>query len=363
MTAAQFVTNEEIILAARKQLGQGVWDYLAGAAESETTMRRNRAAFDRLAFRPRVLVDVSKIDTGTEFMGHLMRIPVMLAPIGSMHVFKPEGANLSAKAAEEFGTIHVLSSVAGQSLEEVMASGTGPKVFQLYVRGDMEWCKEVVQRAKDAGYFSLCLTVDTAIYSRRERPMMTRWQTPSGSSRNRAANQPNYQSALTWDQALELREFCGLPLMLKGIATAEDAEIAVQNGVEVIWVSNHGGRQLDHGLGSMDVLPEIAQVAAGRAKIILDGGVQRGGDVLKALALGADAVAIGKLQGWGIAAAGKEGIVRVLEILEDEMISAMGLLGITSVDQLSPKYLCTAEPVAQPHEMSSWVNMPGTRIL
>jgi glycolate oxidase len=361
VTAAQFITNEEIVLAARKQLGQGVWDYLAGASESETTLRRNRAAFDRLAFRPRVLVNVSKIDPGTEFMGHSLRIPVILAPIGSMQVFRPEGANLSAKAAEEFGTIHVLSSVAGQSLEEVMASGSGPKVFQLYVRGDMDWCKETVQRAKDAGYFSLCLTVDTAIYSRRERPMMSRWQTPSGSSRNRA--QPNLQSMLTWEMALELREFAGLPLMLKGIATAEDAEIAVREGVEVIWVSNHGGRQLDHGLGSMDVLPEIVQAAGGRAKIIVDGGVQRGGDVLKALALGADVVAIGKLQGWGIAAAGKDGIVRVLQILEDEMISAMGLLGISSTGQLSPKYLCEAEPVTQPHEMSSWVNIPGTRIL
>jgi isopentenyl diphosphate isomerase/L-lactate dehydrogenase-like FMN-dependent dehydrogenase len=192
---------------------------------------------------------------------------------------------------------------------------------------------------------------------------MSRWVTPSGASRNRTSSAPNYQAGLTWDMALELKEASGLPLMLKGIATAEDAEIAVQNGVEVIWVSNHGGRQLDHGLGSMEVLPEIVQAVAGRARIILDGGIQRGGDVLKAIALGADAVAIGKLQGWGLAAAGKDGIVRVLEILEDEMVSAMGLMGVTSLDQLSPKYLCSAEPVTQPHEMSSWVNMPGTRIL
>ena len=361
---AEFITNEEVVLAARKQLSQGVWDYLAGAAESETTLRRNRAAFDRLAFRPRVMVNVAKIDPSTNFMGHRMRIPVMLAPIGSMHVFKPEGANLSAKAAEEFGTIHVLSSVAGQSLEEVMASGSGPKVFQLYVRGDMDWCKEMVLRARDAGYFSLCLTVDTAIYSRRERPMMTRWSPPSGSSRDRAAaRQPNFQSRLTWDMALELKEACGLPLMLKGIATAEDAEIAVQRGVDVIWVSNHGGRQLDHGMGSMDVLPDIVEAAGGKARIILDGGIQRGGDVLKAIALGADAVAVGKLQGWGISAGGKDGIVRVLEILEDEMVSAMGLLGVTRLDQLSPKYLAAAEEVTRPHEMSSWVNMPSGRVL
>jgi isopentenyl diphosphate isomerase/L-lactate dehydrogenase-like FMN-dependent dehydrogenase len=154
-----------------------------------------------------------------------------------------------------------------------------------------------------------------------------------------------------------IREIGGVPFLLKGIATAEDAEIAVEHGVDVIWVSNHGGRQLDHGLGSLDVLPEIVDAVHGRAEIVLDSGVQRGSDVLKALALGANAVAIGKLQGWSLAAAGCDGVVRALEILEDEIVSAMGLLGVTSVDQLNPSYLHRAEPVTQPHEMSSWVNM------
>ena len=160
-----------------------------------------------------------------------------------------------------------------------------------------------------------------------------------------------------------MREMVGMPFMIKGIATAEDAALAVEHGVDVIWVSNHGGRQLDHGLGTLDMLSEIVDAVDGKADIILDGGIQRGSDVVKALALGAKAVAIGKLQSWGLAAAGQEGVLRVLELLEDELISAMGLLGVTSIDELGPAYIRRAEVVTQPHEMSAWVNMPGDRIL
>jgi len=160
-----------------------------------------------------------------------------------------------------------------------------------------------------------------------------------------------------------IKEMAGLPFMLKGVQTAEDAEIAVQHGVDVIWVSNHGGRQIDHGLGSMDTLPEIVQAVQGKARIIVDGGVQRGTDILKAVALGADVVALGRMQAWGLAAGGTDGIVRMLEILEDELVCAMGLTGLTSMSQVTPKYVCKAEPVTLPHEMSAWVNMPVGRIL
>jgi glycolate oxidase len=160
-----------------------------------------------------------------------------------------------------------------------------------------------------------------------------------------------------------IKEMAGLPFMLKGVQTAEDAELAVQHGVDVIWVSNHGGRQIDHGLGSMDTLPEIVQAVQSKARIIVDGGVQRGSDILKAVALGADVVALGRMQAWGLAAGGKDGIVRMLEILEDELVCAMGLTGLTSMSQVTPKYVCKTEPVTPPHEMSAWVNMPVGRIL
>jgi glycolate oxidase len=223
----------------------------------------------------------------------------------------------------------------------------------------MKWTEDILGRVKDAGYVALALTVDVAHYSRRERPMMTRYQPPT----RRVAPDRRHLASLTWETMDRIRDIAGLPFMLKGVQTAEDAEIAVQHGVDVIWVSNHGGRQIDHGLGSMDTLPEIVQAVQGRARIILDGGVQRGTDILKAVALGADAVALGRLQAWGLAAGGPEGIVRMLEILEDELVCAMGLIGVTSIDQLTPQYVCKAEPVTLPHEMSGWVNMPVGRIL
>ena len=161
----------------------------------------------------------------------------------------------------------------------------------------------------------------------------------------------------------QIKAMWGGPFMLKGVGTAEDAKLAVEHGVDVVWVSNHGGRQLDHALGSLDVLPEVVQAVGDRASIVVDGGIQRATDVLKAIALGADAVAIGRLQAWGLGAAGKDGCVRMLELLEHEMISGMGLLGITSLQQLGPEYVCRAEPVTPPHEMSAWANMPGGRIL
>jgi len=351
-----FATNEEIIQEARRRTTQGVWDYLAGGSESETTLRRNRAAFDRIAFRPRILVDVSKIDPSTTFLGQKLRIPAILAPIGSLEVFHPDGGVASTRAATEFGIMHALSSVTQPSLEETAAATPTPKIFQLYVHGSMDWVKQLLTRVKAADrYIALALTVDVAHYSRRERPLLSRYARP--------ARDRSEQAKLTWDTLDEIKEFAGLPFLLKGVQTAEDAEIAVAHGVDVIWVSNHGGRQIDHARGSMDSLPEIVAAANGKARVIVDGGVQRGSDILKAVAMGADAVALGKMQGWGLAAGGPSGIVRMLEILEEELIIAMALTGITKMADVTPKLVCPADVVTPPHEMSSWVNMPVGRIL
>ena len=294
-----FVTNQEVIMAARRNLTQDIWDYLSGGAESETTMRRNRLAFDSLGLRPRVCVDVSKIDTSTTFLGQKLRIPVMMAPIGSLQTITPEGGIAVAKAAAEFGTMNFVSSVTQPSLEEIAVSTNHAKIFQLYIRGRLDWCEEIVARIKKAGYIALCLTVDTAHYSRRERQMMNRWLPPS----KRVETARHFQAMLTWEMLAEIKKMAGLPFILKGVATAEDTKIAIDHGVDVIYVSNHGGRQLDHGRGTMDVLPEVIEAADGKADVVLDGSVLRGTDVLKALALGAKAVTIGKLQGWGLAPA------------------------------------------------------------
>lgn len=359
--SADFITMEPMIQAARKALNQGLWDYVVGGTESETTLRQNRAGFDRLAFRPRILVDVTNVDPSTTFLGHQLRIPVLTAPIGGLERLTPEGGAGAAAGAAEYGTVSVHSSVTGPTLEEIAAAADGPKMFQLYVRGDTDWARDILGRMRASGFTALVLTVDTAVGSRRERPMIS-IGAPTPSARDHGAPPRSFQAELTWDSMERIREIGGLPFMLKGIQTAEDAALAVDHGVDVIWVSNHGGRQLDHARGSMQALPEIVEAVAGRAKIVLDGGIHRGSDVIKAIALGADAVAIGRLQAWGLAAAGKDGLVRVLEILEAEMRAAMALLGVTSIDQLGPQYVCPTEPVTPAHEMSSWVNIPGGRI-
>lgn len=351
--ASNFVTTQEIITQARRNLSQHVWHYLTGGAESETTMCRNRLALDSLALRPRVLVEVSKIDASTMFLGNRLRIPVMLAPIGSLQIMTPEGAVAVAKAAYEFGTLNFVSSVTQPNLEETAAATPHPKIFQLYVQGDMRWVETLLARVKTAGYQALCLTVDTAYYGRRERQMMDRWLPPS-----RRLSGYEHRSAITWETMVAIKKFAGLPFILKGVATAEDAALAVEHGVSAIYVSNHGGRQLDHNRGTLEMLPEIVEAVAGRAAVVLDGGIVRGSDVLKALALGAQAVAIGKLQGWGLGAGGQQGLVRVLEILESEIITAMALLGITRIDQLTPEYLCKSQPIALSHEMSAFAHMP-----
>jgi isopentenyl diphosphate isomerase/L-lactate dehydrogenase-like FMN-dependent dehydrogenase len=353
-----FVSNQEIIMVARRNLTQNVWDYLTGGAESETTMRRNRFGLDSLAFRPRILVDVSNIDSSTTFLGHRLRIPVMLAPIGSLQALTPAGGVAVAKAAEEFGTINFVSSVTQPSLEEIASASTNPKIFQLYVQGDLKWVEDLLCRVKAAGYTALCLTVDTAHYGHRERQMMDRWLPPS-----RRGSGYEYRAALTWETLDAIKKISGMRLLLKGVATAEDAAIAVARGVDVIYVSNHGGRQLDQGRATIDMLPEIIDAVRGKAEIVLDGGILRGSDVLKAIALGARAVAIGKLQGWGLAAGGQAGLVRVLELLENEITTTMGLLGVTRLDQLSADHLCKVQPLGPTHEMSAFIHMPGGQLL
>jgi len=355
--ALDFVTSQEIIMAARRNLNQNVWDYITGGAESETTMRRNRFGLDSLAFRPRVLVDVSKIDASTNFLGHKLKIPVMLAPIGSLQSITPEGGVAVARAAEEFGTVNFVSSVTEPSLEEIAAASSSPKIFQLYVQGDMKWVEELLGRVKKAGYAALCLTVDTAIYGRRERMLMDRWLPPS-----RRRTGYGHRAALTWETMDAIKKIAGLPFILKGVATAEDAAIAVKHGVSAVYVSNHGGRQLDHGRATIEMLPEIIEAVGGRAEIVLDGGITRGSDVVKAIALGAKAVAIGKLQGWGLGAAGQAGLVRVLELLENEITITMGLLGVSRIDQLKPACLCKTQPLAPAHEMSAFPHIPGGRL-
>jgi glycolate oxidase len=347
-----FQTLHEIVKVARARLAPGPWDYLVGGAESETTLRRNRQAIDSLAFRPRVLRNVSKIDCSSTFLGQRVRIPVMLAPVGSVESFDPGGGATAARGAREFGVPQMLSSVCNPGLEPVAAAGGEGafRIFQLYVRGDDVWVDEWVKRAVDCGYAAFCLTVDTASYSRRERDIAKRFVKPWRA----AATGQDFQSALNWDNVKRFKDTHTIPLALKGIATAEDAGLAVEHGVEIVYVSNHGGRQLDHGRGSLEVLPEVVAAVGDRATVIVDGAFQRGTDVVKALALGARIVGMGRMPCFGLAAAGQEGLVRMLELVEDEIRICLGLLGVDSVNGLNASYLHEARPVTAPHITSAF---------
>lgn len=339
--AADFQVLHEFAKAARAALSEAHWDYLIGGADTETTLRRNRLALDSIAFRPRVLRDVSAVDCGTDFMGHRMRLPVLFAPIGSMQDFVAEGALAPARAAAAFGAIPVLSSVCQPGLEAVAAATDAPKIFQLYVRGDRTWVEDHIRRAIDAGYAAFCFTVDLDYYSRRERDIAKR-HLPTA---RQAVFGNEHQMLFSWDDIRRLRAQFDIPMMLKGIATAEDAVIAIEHGIDAVWVSNHGGRQLDHGRGAIEVLPEVVDAVAGRAAIVFDGGIMRGSDLVKAMAMGANAVAIGRLQGLAAAAAGEAGLVRALELLETETRICLGLLGVNGWDALDRGYLHVATPV------------------
>jgi isopentenyl diphosphate isomerase/L-lactate dehydrogenase-like FMN-dependent dehydrogenase len=353
-TNPDFMNLHEIVHKARQNLNQNAWDYIVGGVETETTLRRNRMALDAIAFRPRVLRDVSKVDPATEFLGRKLRLPVVLCPVGSLESFHAEGATPVAKAAAQFGVAHMLSSVCDPGLEGVaQAAPEALRMFQLYVRGDAAWVDDHVERAIAQQYAAFCLTVDTAHYSRRERDIAKRHIT---GGRRRASGR-EFQAALDWGTVERIKTKFKIPLAIKGIATAEDAKLALEHGVEFVYVSNHGGRQLDHGRGAMEVLPEIVDAVAGRAKIIIDGGFYRGADIVKALALGAHLVGLGRMQCYGLAAAGQAGIVRMLELLEDEVTRAMGLLGVTSLGKLDPSYLHEAVPANPAHVFSAFPHL------
>ncbi len=289
----EFQTLHEIVKKARQNLDQNDWDYIVGGTESETTLRRNRMALDSLAFRPRVLRDVSRIDAAVERFGRRLRLPVVLAPVGAL---------------------------------------------------------DHVRRAMAKGYAAFCLTVDTAVYSRRERDLAKRFVT---AGRRRVSGR-EFQAALDWRTVARIKQNFEIPLALKGIATREDAVTAVEHGVDWIYVSNHGGRQLDHGLGAMEMLPEIVEAVGGRAKIMIDGAFCRGTDIVKAIIFGADLVGLGRMQCFALAAAGQAGVVRLLELLEDEVQRCLGLLGATSFAELDRSYVRPAAPANPPHVLSAF---------
>src|SRR5437016_12969336 len=313
----RFVTLPEIRRAARERLPREVWNFGDGGAETETTLRRNRRHLDRLAIQQHVLVDVRQIDLRTSLLGVPLAWPVSVAPMGGLILFHPEGDVEMARGAAK--------------------AGAAPQMFQLYHHGDRGWVGELLARVEASGYLAVALTVDVQLYGRRERDILARWSPRKAMeiAPNPRGPTPEYQARLTWDDVLWLMKTTKLPVGLKGIMTVRDARRAADMGVRLIWVSNHGGRQLDQTQSTIDALPAIADAVGDRVDIVIDGGFGRGTDAAKGLARGAKVVAVGRAALWGLAAAGAAGVARALEILREEVRTTMGLAGRTRIDDLT----------------------------
>jgi isopentenyl diphosphate isomerase/L-lactate dehydrogenase-like FMN-dependent dehydrogenase len=341
MTSPKYVTLPEIREAARQKLSRDVWNFGDGGAETETTLRRNREHLDRLALRQNILVDVRTVDLATTFLGHRLSWPVAVAPMGGLILFHPDGDCEMARGCAQGDTLQFLSGATGWPVEDVAKAAAGPKMFQLYHHGNRGWVGELMARVEATGYLSVCLTTDVQWYGRRERDILNRYVPRAAMSKapNPRGPDQTYQARLTWDDVDWLRKTVRLPIGVKGIMTPEDARRAVEHGVDIVWVSNHGGRQLDQTQSTIDALPPIVDAVGGAASIMVDGGFNRGTDVLKALARGADLVALGRTALWGLAADGAEGVARTCALLREEMSTALALSGQTTIKGLKPDYV------------------------
>jgi isopentenyl diphosphate isomerase/L-lactate dehydrogenase-like FMN-dependent dehydrogenase len=337
----RFVTLPEIRRAAKQSVPREAWNFGAGGAETETTLRRNRRHLDRLAIQQNILVDVREIDLRTSLLGVPLAWPVAVAPMGGLVLFHAEGDVEMARGAGRADTLQWLSGATGWPVEDVAKAGTGPQMFQLYHHGDRGWVSELLARVEASGYKAVALTVDTQLYGRRERDILARWSPRKAMeiAPNPRGPNPEYQARLTWADVEWLMKTTKLPVGIKGIMTVRDARRAVEVGARLIWVSNHGGRQLDHTQSTIEALPPIVDAVAGRAEIVVDGGFSRGTDVVKGLARGAKVVAVGRTALWGLAADGAAGVARVFEILREEVRTAMGLCGRTRIADLAPELL------------------------
>jgi 4-hydroxymandelate oxidase len=342
--------------AARERLDPGPYAYYAGGSGDEQTLRANVEAFTRWELRPRVLVDVGEVSTRTEVLGTEVSFPILIAPTAFQRLADPEGELATARAAAAAGTVMCLSTAAAVGPAELVAAVPGaPLWFQLYWSRDRGFTKELLAQVAEAGFRGLMLTVDFPVAGNRERDTRSDFTLPDD------LPQPNFpvplsrkdvhaaighivDPTLTWRDLEWLRSACELPLLLKGVLTAEDALLAAEHGASGVVVSNHGGRQLDGVPAALDVLPEVVEAAGERVEVLVDGGVRRGTDVLKALALGARAVLSGRPILWGLAVGGEEGVARVLELLRVELELGLKLLGCSRPDEVTRAHVRRAGP-------------------
>ncbi len=321
---------------AEEKMTKMVYGYVAGGAADEITVRWNRQAFDALKINPHVLNDVSKLDTSVTLFGQKLFYPVLIAPTAFHKMMHPEGELATAKGAGKAKAIYVVSSFTTTALEEIKKVATEPLWFQLYVRDDRVFTKNLVQKAESLGCKAICITVDTPVGGARNREERVKFELPDGLNAPYINGSMDQKLPLTWKDMEWLISFAKVPVLLKGILNAGDAETAIKIGASGIIVSNHGGRNLDTAPATIDALPKIAERVNKRIPILMDGGIRRGTDILKAIAYGANAVLVGRPICYGLASAGAEGVAKTLEILRTEFEMAMALTGratIASIDQ------------------------------
>ena len=373
MDTSRFVNISDLRLAARRRLPRSVFDYIDGGADGEITLRENVRAFEDVAFRPHCAVDAPPPDLSTTVLGTRISMPIICAPVGSSRMFWPRGEEAAATAAGAAGTLYCLSTLSGCRLEDVRKATSGPAWFQLYICGGREVATAGIQRAKQAGYSALAVTIDTAVAGLRERDFRNgakelisggigqlpflpqffarpQWlfsylrdgglmefpnvMLPEGPMPYADVTAMLAAACVTWHDLKWIREAWGGPIIIKGVHRGDDARRAIDEGAVAVIVSNHGGRQLDGVHATIRVLPEVVAAVGNRAEVLLDGGVRRGGDAVKAVCLGARAVLIGRAYAYGLGAAGQAGVARALEILRADVLRTMKLLGVSSVGEL-----------------------------
>jgi L-lactate dehydrogenase (cytochrome) len=374
VSAPHIVNIADLRIAAKRRLPRAVFDYIDGGADAEVTLRENCRAFEDVALRPRSAVATKSCDLSTSVLGASLSLPMLLAPVGSSRMFWPRGEEVAARAAGQAGTAYILSTLSGCRVQDVKAATTGPVWYQLYLIGGRDVAMGAIERAKSVGCSALVVTIDTPVAGLRERDVRNgtkelvsgrpftmlpyigqflarpRWLAayladgglmkfpnialPSGPMPYADVGAALQESMTSWADLRWIREAWQGPIVVKGVHTADDARQAIDHGAAAVVVSNHGGRQLDGVAATIRVLPEIVDAAGGRAEILLDGGIRRGSDVVKALCLGARAVLIGRAYAYGLGAAGGAGVTRAIDILRTDIIRTLTLLGVSSTAAL-----------------------------
>lgn len=344
----RFATISDTIRTARQRLPAHWWDHSAGGVGTETTLRRNRQMLEAVAFRPSLMRGVGVPAITTSVLGISLDSPILFAPVGTVALFSESGAAGPARVAARRRLLSFNSVMSSPALDEVAAGAKGRVALQLYIRGGRRWLTDVVQRAEGCGYAAVCVTADSIGGGTRDRDLLNGFSALAYTAHPNLGSEEGdglaHQLTFTWDDLAWLRSVTSLPLVVKGVTTAEDARLAASHGADAVYVSNHGGRALDGLPATIEVLPEVLDEVQQDAEVIVDSGFLRGTDIVKAVAYGARAVALGRLQVWALAAGGEAGLTRVVELLEQEVRETLQLLGVASLGDLGRRHLRPALP-------------------